>query len=338
MQQELTTDNSLTVSVREHVTEVAARVPKSTDSLNEKLQYLSNKAAQGDCQSQIRLEAINKLLDPCLYFHPSDLLRIKNKGYPTQVERGLMLYTLMKRLQVICVPVGDRVGAASFVKLIDFEHITWDELIDIRGARVELLRRRGLMSGGGEKLKCIDLLSPEEKYLYHKAKPYFGGRKKPTLKSVAISLLGEEDGQFSERNASNYIAAVKDFIVEHREELKYKWYFITSISSYNRNATTWRQDYAQFRFSFEHLSVEGLSAKLLPDIAQAMKSLEVQKLDLGRMLAGMFTGFADSKNSTHLMGEALANLMAMTRNVGSGLLQGTMESLLKPEESSTDIF
>ena len=105
----------------------------STDSFIKKVEVLQADATRGDYQSQLRLEAINQLLNPCLKFSESDVQRVINKGYPPQVERGLRLYRLMSRLIILCEPIGDAVGAASRVRLINFEDLTWSEFLDLKG-------------------------------------------------------------------------------------------------------------------------------------------------------------------------------------------------------------
>jgi hypothetical protein len=207
--------------------------------LDKKLENIQAKAKAGDYQSQLRLEAISKLLDPCLEFYESDVERIVNKGYSLQVERGLHLYRLMSQLRLFCEPIGDTVGIACRIKLLNFEELTWEKFLDTRAESLNLLFR--IADRRGEIFNGMDLLTEQERVLYHRLKPYFGGRKKPTLKSLALNLLGEENGFYSERNAYNYLTAVKKFRRMHKDELGFSWYFIGSLDCYNSNPKTVRE-------------------------------------------------------------------------------------------------
>lgn len=217
----------------------------STDSFNEKVEALQAKAARGDYQSQFRLEAVNQLLDPFLEFSESDVKKVINKGYPPQVERGLKLYRLMSRLTVLCEPVGEVVGAASRVRLINFEHLTWSEFLDIKIHTLALISRVSDKRMTSEQFNGLALLNPEERDLYKRAKRYFGGRKKTTLKSLALDLLSEEGEVFVDRSASNHLAAVREFREKHKEKLGVGWYFAGGVDSYNKNPKSVREFYAE---------------------------------------------------------------------------------------------
>lgn len=221
--------------------ERAPRPSLSKDSFDKKLQGLQEKASEGDHQSQVRLEAIHRLVDPCLHFYESDVRRILNKGYSPQIERGLRLYRLMSRLTLFCEPDSEIVGAACRVKLINLEELTLDHLLDIKGAH-NLVSRVSDKGMNAESFNGLDLLKQEEKTLYEKSKKYFGGRKRPTLKSLAANLLSEEGTEvFSDRSVSNYLTAVRDFRRQYKNDIGITWFFIASIDSYNRNAKTGRE-------------------------------------------------------------------------------------------------
>lgn len=223
----------------------AERASFSTDSFNEKVEALQAKAARGDYQSRFRLEAINQLLNPFLEFSESDVKKVINKGYPPQVERGLKLYRLMSRLSVLCEPVGEVVGAASRVRLINFEDLTWSEFLDLKIHTMALLSRQSDKRTTSEQFNGLALITPEEKDLYERAKRYFGGRKKPTLKSLALDLLSEEGEVFTDRSASNHLAAVREFREKHKEKLGVGWYFAGGVDSYNKNPKSVREFYAE---------------------------------------------------------------------------------------------
>lgn len=244
MKQDSSPHTSLIVRSQRPVAERATRPVFSKDSLDKKLQGLQVKASGGDHQSHIRLEAIHRLVDPCLQFCASDVKRILSKGYPPQVEKGLEIYRLMRRLKLFCEPVGKTVGAACRVKLINFKELTFSSLLDIKAAH-DLVRRASERNNRNEKFDGMALLKPEEKALYLRLRPYFGGKKRPTLKSLAVSLLGEGNEIFTDRTATNYLAAVRSFKIEHKEDLDFTWGSTWSvvgvIDAYNLNETTGRE-------------------------------------------------------------------------------------------------
>jgi hypothetical protein len=239
------TNSAIISSNRRRVAKRAMSQSYSLDSLNEKLQDLHADATRGDYQAQLRLESINQLLNPCLEFCESDVRRIINKGYPPQVERGLKLYRIMSRLTMLCEPVGDTVGVACRVRLINFGNLTFSELIDLKGHTFALISRMSDKGISSEQFNGLELLKSEEKDLYERAKRYFGGRKRPTLKSLAINLLGEEGVEFSDRSASNHLAAVRDFRNKHKDKLGFSWYFFGGVDSYNKNPKSAREFYAE---------------------------------------------------------------------------------------------
>lgn len=223
----------------------AERASFSTDSFNEKVKALQANAACGDYEAQLRLEAVDQLLNPFLEFTESDVKKVINKGYPPQVERGLKLYRIMSRLIVLCEPVGEVVGAASRVRLINFEDLTWSEFLNIKIHTIALLSRHSDKHMTSEQFNGLALLTPEEKDLYERAKRYFGGRKKPTLRSLALDLLSEEGEVFVDRSASNHLAAVREFREKHKEKLGVGWYFAGGVDSYNKNPKSAREFYAE---------------------------------------------------------------------------------------------
>jgi hypothetical protein len=253
---------------------VTKAVPKSysIDSLDQKIKDLQANASNGNYQAQLRLETISRLLDPCLYFHESDVHRILIKGYSLQVERGLQLYRMMSRLKIFCEPIGNKVGITCRVKLINFEELSLSKLLDIKGQAFHLVSR----AGDRNKLKKFDglaLLSDEEKALYERLKPYFGGKKKPTLKSLAVNLLGEEHEFFSERNATNYLAAVREFKSKHKDDLGYRWYVMESVELYNLHAKTGREVASKVARSIRDIRIEAIIPRIGFDFAQVARGI-----------------------------------------------------------------
>jgi hypothetical protein len=264
-------------SLRQRILKRIERKSYSSESFDKKLQPLITKAAGGDFQSLIRLEAISKLLDPCLDFYESDVQRILNKGYPIQVERGLKLYRMMHRLQILLEPVGTRTGVACGVRLINFERLSYGGLQDIRGTSFYLMQSAAFKFQHGDKFNGLDLLKPEERDIYHKVKKYFGGRKRPTLKSLAIGLLGEVEEVYSERNAANYLAAVKDFQNRHRKQLGVSWYFIWTVDSFGSDRETGHELAVRLN-KLVNEAFRAQAQKVLVEVARMQEQLAQQTL------------------------------------------------------------
>lgn len=280
MKNEVHINKALLRSNRRRTSKRVARPSISIESLHKSLDDLHAEAGRGEYQAQLRLETISQLLDPCLNFCDSDVHRILTKGHPPQVERGLKLYRMMSRLTILCEPVGDTVGVACRVRLVNFEDLTWSQFLDLKSHTTALISR--LPKGTtAEKFNALELLKPEEKDLYERVKPYFGGRKRPTLKSLALGLLAEEGEVITDRGASNQLAAVRDFRDTHRDKLAFKWSFVGGVDSYNRNPMSAREFYAQ-----------GLSC-----IGKAVSELRIPNYSkaIGEAIFGMHKQISDSQ-------------------------------------------
>lgn len=176
-------------------------------------QVLFGKASGGHYQSQMRVEAIQRLVDSDLEFCDSDVKRVLSKGLSLKVQKGLRLYQLMQRLTALVEPIGEDIGPSCRVRLIPFENLTWDTFLDLRFPITPAHLTRATKSRNSGKFKGEDFLSVDEKNLLERLKPYFGGKKKPTLQSLAMNLLNvEENGKgFSERASYNYLIAVREY-------------------------------------------------------------------------------------------------------------------------------
>lgn len=186
--------------------------------LFEKIEQLAAKAALGDYQSSIHFQAIEKLADSNLNFTHTTLERILNKGRRVKrtVKNGERLYHMMRRLLHLVKPIGKGNGTACTVRLIKYEKMTKEEFLRIRTSITLGFFQSALNVLESEKFNAFDVLSPDEKELYHRLKPYFGKNKKPTLQSLAKNLLDEEGIKgFSERNLYYSLEAVKDY---HRNQ------------------------------------------------------------------------------------------------------------------------
>jgi hypothetical protein len=80
--------------------------------------------------------------------------------------------------------------------------------------------------------------------LYHRAKPFFIERDKPTLKSLAASLLKEEGEQgYSERSLSRYIQAFRDF--KFADQDIRRTMLIQTVESFGEDNWSMRQMHAE---------------------------------------------------------------------------------------------
>jgi len=169
----------------------------------EALKELNSKAAS------LNIGAIKKLniVTACL-FNPeySDAEHRKtmrrSKHLPRAVQNGLNLYRKMNQVMALCEPRREPrcsvVGSACFVALIPFATLDYDGFLDLRQNFMFMLDR---LPKSRSKFRGLDLLSPDERRRYevlsgkdHTGKGiYFGGRKKHTLKSLAVCLLEEEE-------------------------------------------------------------------------------------------------------------------------------------------------
>jgi hypothetical protein len=123
----------------------------------------------------------------------------------------------------------------------------------------------------GEKFDGLALLSPGEQELYQRIKPFFGGRKRPTLKSVASALTGGSEAKFTDKTILTHLAAVKEFGREHRDDLGYSWYFIAGVDSFGSDKTTGRELLLDVRLRMRELMRESIqrTSRLMAQAAAA---------------------------------------------------------------------
>ena len=159
--------------------------------LLENIDKLSQEAESGSFEATQRLESIRKLADPIFDFSHSDYRRILDKQLPLPVRKGIELYKMMNQLTYLVQPVGNRKGTACSVHRVDYENLTWEEFLNLRGNFsagffTEAIRQRAEPTFEG-----LRMLNDRQKELYQRIKVYFGKRKRPTLQSLAMSLLSE---------------------------------------------------------------------------------------------------------------------------------------------------
>lgn len=145
-----------------------------------------------------------------------------------------------------------------------------------------------------EQFNGLALLTPEEKDLYERAKRYFGGRKRPTLKSLALDLLSEEGEVFVDRSASNHLAAVREFREKHKEKLGVGWYFAGGVDSYNKNPKSAREFYAECAASVR----KAIRESVIPSY-----------VSIGKMFAEVNEQLASSQIAAHQMALAIPKII-----------------------------
>lgn len=197
-----------------------------------------------DKQAQLAIEVIQAVSDPSVFLYPSDVGRIikkrQRKKLPLQVRRALVLYEKMKEISLLTQPVGSAVGPACRISLVDFERLSPRELMHIRGQAGMLLLRPDSLSHK----KAIAILSPKERETYNRIKDRFGGRKRPTLKSVAVFLLDyNSETATAERGARNHLRALKDYQSRQNEEglpapFSRQWYIVRAVDYFGKNPST----------------------------------------------------------------------------------------------------
>jgi hypothetical protein len=219
----------------------------SSDECVVALERLRREAASGRYQAGQRLTVIKAMLFSAVDFSESDLQRILRKSeYSLPIARSIKLYVMMARLTQLCEAKGSATGPACAVTLIDFENLTWAGVLDVKGkAGFGLFFSLPGIVNKTTKFSALNFLSPEQKHLYYRAKPYFIEKKKPTLQSLAASLLKEEcpnDG-YSERSVNRYIHAFRDF--KFADQDNRRTFLIQTVESFGEDNWSMRQMYAE---------------------------------------------------------------------------------------------
>lgn len=287
------------------------KIPDSfqSEKLVKDLERLTGEAAQGSYQAQQRCEAIQRLVDPTLYFCDSDLRRILDKGHSPKVQKGLRLYQLMQKLTTLVEPVGYKIGPVCQVKLIPFEQITsWDMFLEIRfPITTEHLERAFKMrDSGGFNGEAV--LNEEERELLKRLKPYFEPRKRPTLQSLAINLLNEEcNGKgFSGRALYNYLEAIREYRANKRKATTASFSLtFYDVESFGKNQTkTVRETLHAMNHTLRNTlnyfsdSVKALTENLIkPALLNARNPVfDMPAAGFGRLLEGMKENLLSSKD------------------------------------------
>lgn len=241
----------------------------------ENLEKLVEEAELGKNEAIQRLNAIKKLANPIFDFSASDYQRILDKKLPLPVSKGIQLYKMMNQLTFLVQPTGKKRGTASAVRRVDYENITWEEFLDLRGTFSAGFVMEAMRIRAAPNFKGIDILNEQQRELYQKIKVYFGHKKKPTLQSLAMNLLSEEtDGKdFSERSLYIYLEAVKKYQRRRKKAAGFDFLYFNfhSVTSINNEGTIrealerWDKTMAKITIGFQRMLPE-IGANLLKDI------------------------------------------------------------------------
>jgi hypothetical protein len=222
--------------------------PDARIERTEALHKLEADAASGRAQAIQVLTTIDALLFYTNEFAASDLKRILRKNrYPPKIREALKLYAMMARLTRLCEPRGNTVGPSCVVKLIDFENLSETQLYDLKGANW-IFFRLGVI--GDEPLTALSILSPGEKALYKKAKPFFvpptrpthRNVVKPTLRSLAANILRKSTASrsgFSDASVVRYIKDLRRYSFAHKDPRRD--YLIRSVDEFGADKQTVRE-------------------------------------------------------------------------------------------------
>lgn len=201
--------------------------------LFENMEKLVKEAELGKMEAIQRLEAIKKLANPIFDFSPSDYKRILDKQLPLPVKKGMELYKMMRQLTFLVQPVGKRQGTACSVRRVNYENLTWDEFLELRGTFNAGFIMKAIEQRAKPQFNGLNMLDENQKELYEKIEVYFGGKKKPTLQSLAMNLLSQEtDGKdYSERSLYIYLDAVNTYQKKRKEASGFAIFLYTTFDS-----------------------------------------------------------------------------------------------------------
>jgi len=225
--------------------------------LFENLDKLSEQAELGSFEANQRLEAIQKLANPIFDFSNSDYRRILEKRLPVPVRKGIELYKMMNQLTYLVQPAGKSTGRACTVNRVDYENLTWEGFLQLRGNFSAGFIMEALKQRAGPSFDGMNMLNDRQKELSQRIRVYFGSRKKPTLQSLAMNLLSEEtDGKdFSDRSLYVYLDAITKYQKKRKKAagfdvLYFTFHAVTSFGSGKsicESLESWNQTIGQLR-------------------------------------------------------------------------------------------
>ena len=238
--------------------------------LFENIEKLVEEAELGKHEAIQRLEAIKKLANPIFDFSASDYQRILDKKLPLPVKKGIELYKMMNQLTYLVQPVGKRKGTACAVRRIDYENLSWEEFLELRGTFSAGFIMEAIKQRAEPKFNGLNMLNEKQKELYQKIKVYFGNKKKPTLQSLAMNLLSEEtDGKdFSERSLYIYLEAVNKYQKKRKKASGFDVLYFTfhSVTAFNNNERTIRESLERIDKTMADIAIGFRS--MLPKISE----------------------------------------------------------------------
>ncbi len=250
--------------------------------LFENIEKLVEEAELGKYEAIQRLEAIKKLANPIFDFSASDYQRILDKKLSLPIKKGIELYKMMKELTNLVQPVGKRKGTACAVRRVDYENLTWEEFLELRGTFSAGFIMEAIKQRAEPKFNGLEMLDENQKELYQKIKVYFGNKKKPTLQSLAMNLLSEEtDGkEFSERSLYIYLEAINKYQKRRKKASGFDIFLYTtfhSVTAFNNNDITIRESLERMDNTFANVALG--FRDMLPKISEDLLKDIVPKLN-----------------------------------------------------------
>jgi len=244
--------------------------------LFENIEKLAEEAKSGNNDAVQRLEAITKLANPIFDFSASDYRRILDKQLPLPVRKGIQLYKMMSELIYLVQPVGKRKRTACAVRRVDYENLTWEEFLELRGTFSAGFIMEAVKQRATPKFNGLEMLNERQKELYQRIKVYFGNKKKPTLQSLAMNLLSEDTGgkDFSERSLYIYLEAVNKYQKRRKKASGFDILLYTTfhpVTAFNNERTIrealegWDKTMAGLAISFRSM-LPKISGDLFKDI------------------------------------------------------------------------
>jgi len=262
------------------------------ERLFENIDKLSEEAESGSFEANQRVEAIRKLANPIFDFSTSDYRRILEKQLPLPVRKGIELHKMMNQLTYLVQPVGNRKGRACTVSRVDYENLTWEEFLHLRGNFSAGFIMEALKQRAGPSFEGLNMLNDRQKELYQRIQVYFGNKKRPTLQSLAMNLLSEEtDGKdFSERSLYNYLEAIEKYRNKRKKAagfdvLHFTFYPVTSFGNektIRESLESWDQSLDQFRLSIGRTFAE-MNASILKNLMPKLNDVLVSQFQTLRI-------------------------------------------------------
>jgi hypothetical protein len=272
-----------------------------TKGLFENIEKFVEEAESGNYDAIQRLNAIKKLANPIFDFSASHYRRVLDKKLSLPVTKGIQLYKMMSQIAILVQPIGKRKGAACTVRRVDYENLTWEAFIELRGNFSGGFVMEAIKQRAKPQFEGMNMLNERQKELYERIKVYFGNNKKPTLQSLAMNILSEDtDGKdFSERSLYIYLDAVKKYQVRRKKAAGFDVLYFTfsSVTSFNTGKTiresieSWDETMNAASVRLKEVSVN-LMKDILPDYSKSLM-LQFQTPRFTELIGSIFSNISD---------------------------------------------